>query len=529
MQTNTEIVTASTTPAASAAVESFFRRRRLFLWTVLAIFVVTLGVTFLTRKQYSSDMKFLVQNTRENVLLTPERTAPSNLMTDVTETQVNSELEILHSRDVLDPVADPTWEQTPEADRSPQRIRQHELQLLAFEKRLNAEPVRRTNILRVSVLADSPEAAQQDLERLSAAYLAKHRRLQRPEGTSSFFTAEAERSRKAWDDAAQKLVDFQRENQLLSLPGRSSTLNEQITKNEADILKLDAILHEMDGQLAEGTKQLAGVPMRQTTQEKAMPNQESIQQMNKLLVDLQNKRTGLLTNYKANDRFVTELDEQIATTKAALQDATSSTSHERTTDVDPAWQQVHTNYVQTKIARHATELHRASLVSQVNTLKQQLTGSESKTVEYNNLESRANELKANYELYAQKRDQAQMEDAMDEHKLLNIAVAQQATISYAPVKPKRLLTLALGSLTALFAGFCLVYFAEAGRSTVATPRELDSLSRYPVLATVPYLPFLEAASTEAIRAVDRSLAEESTTTQRSSGTLGQPTLGYRKI
>src|ERR1700675_2852517 len=155
MQSNTAVVSV-TTPVASAAVESFFRRRRLFTWVTLTILAVTLGVTFLTRRQYSSDMKFLVQNSRENVLVTPERTSPTNIISDVTETQVNSELEILHSHDVLDPVADPTWAQTPETERTPERIRQHEEQLTAFEKRLSAEPVRRTNIINVSVLGNSP-------------------------------------------------------------------------------------------------------------------------------------------------------------------------------------------------------------------------------------------------------------------------------------------------------------------------------------------------------------------------------------
>ena len=524
--TNGAIVTSST-PAVSAAVESFFRRRRLFVWVALTIFVATLCVTFLTRKQYNSDMKFLVQNARENVMVTPERTSAANVVNDVTETQVNSELEILHSHDVLDAVADPAWSGISEDEKTPQRTAQHEKMLQAFEKRMSAEPVRRTNIIRVSLLGNSPKQAQQDLERLSAAYLAEHRRLKRPAGTSAFFTAEAERSRKAWDEAAQKLVDFQRNNQMLSLPDRSADLNDQITKQETELLQLDASLHAMDGQLAEGAKQMSGVPMRQTTQEKAVPNQESAQHLNTLLVELQNKRTGLLTNYKADDRFVQELDKQIETTKAALQEATASTSRERTTDVDPAWQQVHTNFVQTKISRHATELHRNAIVGQVSNLKKQLTDSEKLTVEYNNLDSRANELKQNYELYAQKRDQAVMEDAMDEHKLLNIAVAQQATISYAPVKPKKLLTLALGTLTALFAGFCLVYFAEAGRSTIATPRELDGISRYPVLATVPHLPYLEVTSSQTIRAADRTLAQS--TDAKSSGTLAQPSLGYRKI
>src|SRR5450432_3557732 len=103
MQINNAIIPSSN-QGMSVAAEGFFRQKRIFLFVAIGIFVVTLAVAFLTPKQYGSEMKFLVQNSRENVLLTAERTTPATTVSDVTETQVNSELEILHSRDVLDSV-----------------------------------------------------------------------------------------------------------------------------------------------------------------------------------------------------------------------------------------------------------------------------------------------------------------------------------------------------------------------------------------------------------------------------------------
>ena len=90
------------------------------------------------------------------------------------------------------------------------------------------------------------------------------------------------------------------------------------------------------------------------------------------------------------------------------------------------------------------------------------------------------------ELFAEKRDQAQIEDAMDERKLINIAVAESPTSAFKPASPKPLLNAALGLLTALFLAAGTVYLVESSRTTVATARELESLSRYPVLATAPY-------------------------------------------
>ena len=65
-------------------------------------------------------------------------------------------------------------------------------------------------------------------------------------------------------------------------------------------------------------------------------------------------------------------------------------------------------------------------------------------------------------------------------------MAESPTSSFRPVSPKPLLNAALGLLTALFLAGGAVYFAEFLRTAIATPRELEVISRYPVLATVPY-------------------------------------------
>jgi uncharacterized protein involved in exopolysaccharide biosynthesis len=479
----TTVPSSSLTPRVG--IEAFFRHKKLFFWVASLTLLLTVLVTFSTRKQYLSEMKFIVQNTRGNVMITPEKTNSTSVVNDVTEAQVNSEVELLHSHDVLDPIADPEWVAIPESQRTAAQVNHHEKLLSAFEKRFGTEVVRRTNVINVTVLAPTPEKAHGELERLSSAYLAEHRRLQRPNGVSNFFAAETERMRKDWDEASQKLVNFQTEHQIFSLSAREVALENQISEREQALLAADANLRELYARQSASSKRLNELPMRQTTVERVLPNQESVEHLNTLLVELENKRTALVTNYAPSERTVRELDQEIATTKAALHDAATITSQEKTTDVDPAWQQLHKDFVETEISHRQAGAHRGSVITELASLKQSLASLQGLTVEFNNLEAHAKQLKENYELYAQKRDQAQIEDSMDEQKLMNVGVAEQPTLSYVAVKPKPVTNILLGFVTALFLGFCAVYFAEMGRNTIATPRELDSLSRYPVLATVP--------------------------------------------
>jgi uncharacterized protein involved in exopolysaccharide biosynthesis len=432
-----------------------------------------------------SEMKFLVQNARGNVVVTPEKTNPQNVASDVTETQVNSELEILRSHDVVDPVADPGWDKIPVSQQTPALVRQHEALLAGFDKKLETEPVRKTNVIDVRYRAGDPQQARNSLQRLSQTYLEQHRRMQRPGGASAFFASEAERYQKAWDQASRDLVNFQQRHQLYSLAQRETDLEGQITKSDSELLASEAGLKELDARLEESAQRQRTMATRQTTQNRTGPNLQSVQQLTAVIIELENKRTVLLANYKPEDRFVRELDQQIASTRAALDEAAASRPLEVTTDVDPAWQQVRTEFAQGKISRHAQAGRRRAIASQLLRLKRDLGTMQDLDVQYNNLQEQVKERRENHELYAQKRDQSQIADAMDDRGLMNVVVAQQPTLSYLPAGPKRLTNAVLGTVTALFLGLCAVYLAEAGRNTIATPHELEAASRYPVLATLP--------------------------------------------
>jgi uncharacterized protein involved in exopolysaccharide biosynthesis len=466
------------------ATETLFRHKRLFGSVVLVVVLLSVAVSLLMTRQYVSEMKYLVQNARGNVVVTPERTNPLNVASEVSEAQVNSEMEILRSHDVMDSVADPGWEKLPVAQRDRATIRRHEALLRSFDKRLETEPIRKTNVISVRLRANTPEEARNSLQKLSDAYLEQHRRMQRPVGASAFFASEAERYRKEWDEASRKLVDFQQEHQLSSLQQRETDLEGKITKAQDDLLASEAGLKEFDARLAETTRRLETMATRQTTQSRTGPNLQAVQQLTVVVTELENKRTALLTNYKSDDRRIRELDRQIVFTRAELSDATSVKSLETTTDIDPLWQQLRTEHAQANLGRRGGAARRDAVAAQLATLKDDLGSLQELDVQFNNLEAQVKERKTNYDLYAEKRDQSLIADAMDERGLMNVVIAQQPTWSYLPARPKPLMNAMLGAVTAIFLGLSAVYVAEAGRNTVATPRELDEATRYPVLATL---------------------------------------------
>src|SRR5277367_6323939 len=86
--------------------------------------------------------------------------------------------------------------------------------------------------------------------------------------------------------------------------------------------------------------QLTDESPRITTQTRKIPNQYSVERLNTLIAELQNKRTDLLTKFKPTDRTIREVDQQIADTRAALENAQKLNSYEEATDVNPLRQNI---------------------------------------------------------------------------------------------------------------------------------------------------------------------------------------------
>src|ERR1700730_17937634 len=88
---------------------ALFRRRGLVLLIFLAVVLGTAAITWILPNKYESRMKILVKNQRLDVAITPEATsAPAGVDNEVSESAINSEIELLTSRDLLTQVAKET-------------------------------------------------------------------------------------------------------------------------------------------------------------------------------------------------------------------------------------------------------------------------------------------------------------------------------------------------------------------------------------------------------------------------------------
>src|ERR1051326_1231010 len=126
-----------------------FRRRGLVLFIFMAVIAGTILVTLLLPNRYDSRMKILVKNQRVDVAITPEATSGLNSPTvdnDVSENQINSEIELLTSKDILTQVVNETGLAKTETDlfgRSGPEAERGEKEVNRLTKDLSITPVRK--------------------------------------------------------------------------------------------------------------------------------------------------------------------------------------------------------------------------------------------------------------------------------------------------------------------------------------------------------------------------------------------------
>jgi uncharacterized protein involved in exopolysaccharide biosynthesis len=457
------------------------------------IFVVagTVLVTILLPNRYESRIKILVKNQRVDVAITPEATTGMNasaVENEVSENQINSEIELLSSKDLLTQVVNETGLAKNETGlfgrTAPESVRT-ETAVNRLTKDLVISPVRKANIITISYSSNSPQLSAAVLKRLGELYLEKHLQLNHPKGASDFFKDKADEYQTQLKEAEKRFSEFQQSNSLVALSQQKDLTLQKTADAKTNLLQAEASLNEATNRIARIEQQLASIPARVVTQSRQLPNQYSTERLNTMLVELQNRRTQLLTKFRPDDRLVREVDEQIRTTREALARAEAKTSVEEATDLNPLRQTLETELSRARLDQTGARARRDTLAAQLQQYEAALKKLESDTTKHDDLEREKQQAEENYQLYAKKREEARIADELDRQKITNVSIAEAATVPQLPSSPNRPLNLILGVVLAAFLSLGSVFTAEMLSDAVYTPRQLEALTGATVLATVP--------------------------------------------
>jgi uncharacterized protein involved in exopolysaccharide biosynthesis len=465
-----------------------FRQRKVFIGLSGFVFVLAVVYAF-AGTTYRAHERVLVRRGRADPPVTAQPNAPPDFSrVEVSEEDLNSEVELLKDEDVLKRVA--------QANDLPAHdwlrwLRPHEDQATQVERaakklagRLNVEAIKKTHLISVSYDAPDAQLAAHVLQSLAAVYLEKHMDVHRPAGQLRFFDQQTVESRRQLDNAKRKLVAFTRSRHVVMAAQQRDLLLNRLDNEEAVYRQTQVEASETERRVQQLDAEMKNLPQRTVTLSRAADNPELLRSLKASLLDLELKKTQLLTKFEPNHRLVQEIELQIQQAKTAIAAELLTPLRDETTDRDTNYEWAKAERQKAQVQREALDARRSMLNAQLAQCRNLARQLGEDAILQDDLVSSEKAAQENYLLYVKKREEARMGDALDEGGIVNVAIAEQPTAPALPVWPAGVVLL-VGFAAALTAGAGGAFAADYMDPALRTPEEALSCLEIPVLASIP--------------------------------------------
>ena len=466
-----------------------FRQRRVLLVSFVLI-LLAVAIWGAVKPAYKAEMKVLVRRGRVDPVVTSQQNAPAQVVQEeVTESELNSEVELLNSQDLLRKVVVATGLQTKQGSWRSILGRPSEEVAIAMAVRqlgrqIKIEPLKKTDMISVSLESSDPKLAASVLSSLATLYLEKHLQVHRPEGEFTFFDQETEQLRRGLGIAETRLTDFTREKGVVSAQLERDLTLQKASELGASLNQTQASIAETKRRIQTLEQQATLIPPRTTTQLRTADNPGLLQQMKSTLLELELKRTELLSKFEPTYRPVQDLEKQISDTRAAIAGEKNAPTRDETTDQNSTYE-----WVKAELAKARTDLSglEARAVADQAALTKYHEGAralQQASIAQQDLLRTAKTQEENYLLYLRKQEEARINDALDRRGILNVAIADPPSVPALPTQSIWHYGL-LGLLLAGIGSLGLAFASDFMDPSFRTPDEVVAFLDSPVLASIP--------------------------------------------
>jgi len=346
------------------------------------------------------------------------------------------------------------------------------------------EPIHKTNLILVSYESADPALSARVLNSVAKLYIEKHKEVRRSSEEFPFFEQQANRSRQRLDTAETQLLNFSQEGGVVSAALERDLAIQKTAEIENSQQQTLVAIGETSRRVQALREKLDSLPERSTSAIRNSDNSQLRATLQGQLLELELKRTELLTKYEPSYRLVQEVEQQIEQAQAAIAAERLAPVHEETTEKDP-------NYEWAKGELGKAEVELSALMAREQGIRAELARSRAETRHLGEASIRQQDLLRNmktaedsYLLYAKKTEEARIGDALDERGIVNVTLAAAPV---APVLPKRSgwMVVSLGVLAAGACSTLLAFTVDYLNPGFRSPEEVVACLRAPILASLP--------------------------------------------
>ena len=516
-----------------------FLHRRVVVLSFLGVFTGAVLFAVLQPNRYEATMRFLVKRDRVDPVVTPA-TNVAQVNPDVREEELNSEVELIQSSELLEKIVvtyglqhqksslsaiisnlfSPSHQSKPNIASNENRkqwpdeksgasavmqpsdiqaasalppplLQDAEEQVLIaratkkLQKTVKVAPVKKTDLIEVTYESKDPQLAARVLSTLANLYLQKHVLVHSQPGAGDFFEQQTKQNQDALSQAEATLKDFTQHSGVVSAPLEKEVAVQKLADLQVILNQTNASITETEQRIRVLENEAASTPTRMVTQVRDSDDGALLSQIRSNLLTLEQKRIELLGKFEPTYRSVQEIDKEIAQARSALATAEKSKLHDETTDRDPTHEWVISELAKARADVAGLRARAETVAVSLQSYEDKVRSLGEKEITEQNLVRNVKSAEENYLLYLHKQQEARASEALDRGRILNVSIAEAATVPTLPANHRGLIVI-FGFLLALFISGGLAFASESMDSTFRTPHEVESLLETPVLAAIPH-------------------------------------------
>jgi polysaccharide biosynthesis protein PslE len=452
-----------------------------FLVVVIPVTVITLLWLFFA-PVYEAKATLLVKFGRENLYRPEVGDSRAFSPPQATEEFINSEIQILTHRDLIERVV--TTMGIQRIYPSPLKKPSLESAIERFKAGLIAEPVKRSNVIQVTFQHKNPQVASEALALLIDLFKEKHLALY-SDPKSSFVESQLAVSTRRLKEAETALDEFKETNKVYSLDEQKSLLLKQRTD-------LDTSLKDAENRLGELASKSVVLKAKMGTVAKNVPVSSEADKLrivddaNAQLLSLRLKEQELSEKYTPENRMLLTLRREISLIQDFLKRQEENIKDRVISGKNPVYEDMEKDLIKAETELASLRPKSTTLRAQIGALDTQISLLDKQGKKFSELRRDLQVQEKSYQTYSERAEDARISRDMNTNKMANVMVIQKPTLPGDPVRPKLAQNFLFSLIAGSLAAFGLAFFSEYTAQSLPTPREAEKRLDLPVIATVPY-------------------------------------------
>lgn len=482
------------------------RHKAKMIWCFALAMGLAVAIMIFWPRKYQSQSKLFVRVGRETVTLDPSATTSQVIPVSLSrETEVNSVLEMLRSRVIIEKLVDeigpaailrPASESKSGEPTTPSflssllsyikldPVSEREAAIERVSRLMSTGVEKNSDVITITGICKSPELAKTIVEKYVDVYLGEHSRMHRTAGSQAFFTEQTALLKEKMSDALTKLGEAKSKLGIVSVENERLILQNETTEVEIQLAQSQASLAAAQKKSEALRTRFARLADRLPTEEvKGFPNMAADNMRNSLYM-LEVREAELASRFTDEFPALTAVREQINLAKHPLRSEEQRRT-QSTTTVNAVHNQTELNLLNEEANVESLSAEVIALENQAEKLRERTRLLNEHEAQIANLEQQAILCKANYATYCEKAEQSRIDAELQNERITNVNVVQPATFVEKPVSPKKTAVLVLGLFGGIGLSIGVALLSENLDSSGGfRAKEKEPLSR-PVIAPIP--------------------------------------------